>query len=238
MMQIWWIKSWSVEEWMAWICLASMFTAVIQKGEALLWVREGGKGGVMAQVWRRGVSEAPDSKCAGFEVLAPCSQGSQSKAQGGVVSGSRMGGGGIVGGKQRRQRSSADSILGRQHSCRWGWRGVRQLWSGVLSLRCVSFAVLKPHLVPGGLPVQDGTQAPEAGVWPHLNTVGRRLSWLRCGRLHGTDVISGLVRPPPPQVRQVGKAQLFRLRGKRRKNIWLHFIKTIRYIKKLLLNEF
>uniref|UniRef100_A0A3B3HBW7 Uncharacterized protein n=1 Tax=Oryzias latipes TaxID=8090 RepID=A0A3B3HBW7_ORYLA len=98
------------------------------------------------------------------------------------------------------------------------------LWSGVLSLRCVSFAVLKPHLVPGGLPVQDGTQAPEAGVWPHLNTVGH--------------VISGLVRPPPPQVRQVGKAQLFRLRGKRRKNIWLHFIKTIRYIKKLLLNEF
>lgn len=47
----------------------------------------------MAQVWRRGVSEAPDSKCAGFEVLAPCSQGSQSKAQGGVLSGSRMGGG-------------------------------------------------------------------------------------------------------------------------------------------------
>lgn len=52
----------------------------------------------------------------------------------------------------------------------------------------------------GGLSVQDGAEAPEAGVGPH--------------RLHGTDVVRGRLgppAPPPPQVGQGGEAQLLQL---------------------------
>lgn len=47
-----------------------------------------------------------------------------------------------------------------------------------LSWRRVRSAVGDPHLVPGavGLSVQDGAQASEAGVGPHLDPVRRGCS--------------------------------------------------------------
>lgn len=61
-----------------------------------------------------------------------------------------------------------------------------------------------PHLLPGGvgLSVQDGTQAAEAGGRLRLDSIGRGR-----GRLHGADVVGGLVRSSPPELSQVGEAQ-------------------------------
>lgn len=81
------------------------------------------------------------------------------------------------------------------------------------SWRRVGRAGVQPHLVPGAaaLPVQDGAQAPEASVGPHLHAVHRRLARLGRRALDGTHVVRGVVRPPPPKVSQVGEAQLLRL---------------------------
>lgn len=76
------------------------------------------------------------------------------------------------------------------------------------------------HLVPGALrlPVQDGAQAPEADVRPHLHPVGsgggrgRRRGGGR--GLDGADVIGGVVGASPPQVGQVGETQLLWLQGR------------------------
>lgn len=73
--------------------------------------------------------------------------------------------------------------------------------------------VFEAHLVPGPvwLSVQDGAQASEAGVGPHLYPVHCRLSWLRRGRLDWTDVVRGFIRPLLSEVSQVREAQLLRL---------------------------
>lgn len=70
------------------------------------------------------------------------------------------------------------------------------------------------HLVPGALrlPVQDGAQAPEAGVRPHLHPVGsgggRGRGRGRGRGLDRTDVVGRIVGATPPQVGQVGETQL------------------------------
>lgn len=87
--------------------------------------------------------------------------------------------------------------------------------------RRVGFSLLMPHLVPGELSVQDGTQTPEAGVRAHLHPVGYRLSRLRRGRLYGTDVVCGLVRPSPPEARQVREAQLLWLQQRQKNSFTL-----------------
>lgn len=84
------------------------------------------------------------------------------------------------------------------------------MFSSLLSWRRVCCAVAEPRLLPGGigLSVQDGAQASEGGVLPRLDSVGRGQRGLIRGRLHGADVVGGLVRSSPPQVSQVGEAQL------------------------------
>lgn len=83
------------------------------------------------------------------------------------------------------------------------------MFSSLLTWRRVGFAVTDPHPLPGGigLSIQDGAQASEAGVWPRLDSVGRGKSGLRRGRLHGADVVGGVVRSSPPEVSQVGEGQ-------------------------------
>lgn len=92
----------------------------------------------------------------------------------------------------------------------WGWGGgVTEAGrgDGLLSWRRACSAITDSHLLPGGmgLSVQDGTQASEAGIGRRLDPVGRGQAGLR--RVHGADVVAGLVPSPPPQVSQVGEAQ-------------------------------
>lgn len=118
--------------------------------------------------------------------------------------------------QQQRQRQLMESMTTATADRPWAF--CNTVPSQPLSRRRVSSAAVTvvvavgPHLVPAavGLSVQDGAQAPEAGVRTHLDAVDGRVSRLRGRRrrVDGTHVVGGFVRPSPPEVSQVGEAQL------------------------------